>query len=282
MCACSADRREYRSVDSTVQSRGVAIPVTFVSPEAGEGDIYPLVVMAHGHGGSRDEGDGYRDVAERLAQRGVASIRMDFPGCGDSTESFAENNLSNMLADLQSARDYAVSQPGIDEDRIGLLGFSMGGRLVALLSEIDPRYKVMATWAPAVANSAERENQSLGGPDVYEAMKQEALENGFTQYTTQWGAELILGHRWFTDLEQSTPLASIAKFPGPLLVIYGDEDDAVPPSISEAAIKAAESSSEVLRHVMHGVGHDLGFYSDRPAVALEVVNTTVDFLAERL
>ena len=47
---------------------------------------------------------------------------MDFPGCGDSTESFAENNLSNMLADLKAARDFAVGRAAVDPDRIGYVG----------------------------------------------------------------------------------------------------------------------------------------------------------------
>ncbi len=280
--ADSSEQQKFRSVDTTVISRGIAVPVTFVAPTAAEGMTYPLVVMAHGHGGSRDEGGGYKSVAEALVKHGIASVRMDFPGCGDSAESFAQNNLSNMLLDLQAASKFAASRDDIDNDRVGLLGFSMGGRLVALLSEIDASYKVMVAWAPAVANGAEREHESLGGSDVYYMLRERAQKAGMAEYTTQWGKKLQLGYRWFTDLEQTVPLDALAKFTGPLLIIYGDRDEAVPPSISEAAIAAAKSSSEVVRHVIAGAGHDLGFYSDQPAVAAEVVNSTVDFLRERL
>lgn len=288
MSACTDDQpnspgeQEFRAVVTTVQSRSVAIPVTFTTPIVEGGDTYPLVVMAHGHGGSREEGGGYRAVAESLAMRGIASIRMDFPGCGDSTESFTENNLSNMLLDLQAARDFAVNDAGVDEQRLGLLGFSMGGRLVALLSEIDTRYKAMVVWAPAVANGADREHESLGGPDVYSTLRKKAQDTGKAEYTTTYGQDLVLGFRWFTDLEETMPLDALAKFRGPFLVVYGDQDEAVPPAISEAAIEAAEKSSEVIRHVINGVGHDLGFYSDLPEVAAEVVDQTVVFLSKRL
>ena len=74
----------------------------------------------------------------------------------------------------------------------------------------------------------------------------------------------------------------LATFKGPILVLYGDQDDDVPPSISEAAIVAAKNSSEVVRHVFAGAGHALGFYTNQPEIATEVVNTTVEFLSQRL
>jgi dienelactone hydrolase len=273
---------EVRSVDTAVESRGVAVPVTYVTPVVSDGMQVPLVVMAHGHGGSRQEGGGYQMVAEAMAQNGIASIRMDFPGCGDSSESFTNNNLSNMLLDLQASREYMRSMPQIDNDRVGLLGYSMGGRLVALLGEIDPSYKVMVAWTPAVADGAERELDSLGGPEAYQVLKQRALDTGMAEYTTRWGSKLQLGYRWFTDLEETKPLESLTTFEGPLLVLYGDQDDVVPPATSEAAINAARSSSDVVRHVVAGANHALGFYTNEPEVAAEVINTTVDFLTSRL
>ena len=286
--ACSVeqaplDTAEFHSVDTTYESRGVMVAATIVTPADSDGKAVPLVVMAHGHGGSRQEGGGFQRVAEAMASRGIASIRMDFPGCGDSTESFAENNLTNMLLDLQAARIFAAEQVQVDADRVGLLGYSMGGRVVVLLSEIDPSYRAMAAWAPAVSNGAERELQiTFGGPEAYEFHKRRALEEGSSVYTTQWGSELEVGPGYFRDVEASKPLTALAKFSGPLLVIYGDDDDAVPPEISASAVKAATSSSAAVALEIPGAGHGFGFYSDNPEAADLVVETTADFLAERL
>jgi dienelactone hydrolase len=286
--ACTSDDaesnvvRESHSLVTTVLSRGVEIPVTYTAPFADADETFPLVVMAHGHGGSRQEGGGYVAFAQRLAELGIASIRMDFPGCGDSSESFVENNLSNMLLDLQASREFAETQQGVDASRVGLLGYSMGGRLASLLSQIDPSYKAMALWAPAVADGSVRENESFGGGEVYAAMRKEAEESGSVDYTTQWGQDLTLGLRWFTDIENSKPLDALAVYEGPLLVLYGDADSVVPPAIPESGISAAVKSAEVVRHVMPGIGHGLGIYSGLEDVSAEVINTSAEFLQQRL
>ena len=279
----SAEVLAISSVDTTFESRGVSVPATIVTPARKSGKAVPLVVIAHGHGGSREEGGSFPRVAAELAALGIASIRMDFPGCGDSTESFTENNLSNMLVDLHSARSYAEAQGGIDASRVGLLGYSMGGRLVVLLSEIDPSYRVMVTWAPSVLDGAERERVvTFGGPDEYEAHKLQAQQEGSSVYTTRWGTNLDVGPGWFTDIEGTKPQVALAKFLGPLLVIYGDADESVSPSISAAAASAAINSSEVVSEVIPTAKHGLGFYTNRPEIADQVVATTVDFLAKRL
>ena len=83
------------------------VPAILTLPEA-SGKV-PLVVMAHGHGGSKEEAGGFTAIAEALAREGIASIRMDFPGCGASAEPFTANTVSAMLADFEAARVYAVA-----------------------------------------------------------------------------------------------------------------------------------------------------------------------------
>ncbi len=272
-----------RSVDTTYLSRDVAVTATIVTPAVADGVPVPLVVMAHGHGGSRQEGGGFQQVAEAMAQRGIASIRMDFPGCGDSSESFTENNLSNMLQDLQAARQFVAGEVSIDPDRVGLLGYSMGGRLVALLSEIDPSYKAMVMWAPGISDGAEREVQlTFGGAGEYASKRREAEEQGSVVYTTVWGTDLNLGFRWFTDLETSRPQGAIEKFAGPLLVIYGEADQVVLPAVSKSAVTAAVNSSKVSELAIPTARHGLGFYTERPEIAAQVVTATAEFFAEEL
>ena len=123
---------------------------------------------------------------------------------------------------------------------------------------------------------------TFGGPEAYNEHKQRATADGSSVYTTQWGTQLEVGPGYFRDIENSRPQSALAKFSGSLLVIYGDADDAVPPEIAASAITAATSSSEAVELKIPTAGHGLGFYTNRPEIASQVVNASAEFLSERL
>ena len=74
-----------------ILDRGLA--ATLNLPEGATGA--PAVLMLHGFGSSRDEVGGmYAREAAALAEKGIASIRLDFAGFGKSGVSTADNALS--------------------------------------------------------------------------------------------------------------------------------------------------------------------------------------------
>ena len=278
--ACQPDSSFVVS-QAMVPSRGVEIPATFTHPAADAGAKFPLVVMAHGHGGTRDEAGGFTRVAEELASNGIASIRADFPGCGESTEPFTANTLTNMLADIRAAREFAVSHPQVDAGRVGILGYSVGGRL-ALLATSQDEYTAVVLWAPAAGDGSESMLDFLGGQRSYEQLRAQAEEAGHAVLETLWGATQHLSLAWFTDMENSQPQAAASEFEGALLVLYASDDRVINPSYGRAVVASATSSSRLVEHVVDGGGHGLGFYTDYTAIADEVVATTAGFLADNL
>jgi dienelactone hydrolase len=249
---------------------------TFVHPESISGEPVPLVILVHGHGGSREEAGGFTRVADALAEVGIASIRMDFPGCGESVEPFTENHLANMLADIRVSRDFAIEHPGIDAKRVGILGYSMGGRL-AMLASLKDKYAAMVLWNPVGSDGPDSMIPFLGGRDDYAELREIARRDEAVNFVTPWGDEQRLSRQWFEQMESSMPLSAIGQFEGTLLVLYGEQDKVVNPQVSRLVAASAGHSSSVVLHEIADGDHGLGFYSDNAAVSDEVVSRTVEF-----
>jgi dienelactone hydrolase len=269
------------SDDILIASRSVSVPATFAGP-AGEPGPAPLVVLVHGHGGTRHEAGGFTAVADALAARGIYSIRMDFAGCGDSTESFANNSLGTMQADIVAARRYAQGRMTLDPARVALLGFSMGGRLALHRSAADGDYRAIALWAPSVAEGGQMMARFFGGQEGLAAKRAQAEAEGFVSFTTEWGQEQALGPQWFADLAASAPLGAAAAFEGDLLVLYGSEDQVVVPAESRSAASAALRARSVRTVVVPGADHGLGLFNGDAESARMTVSQTVEFLAGAL
>ena len=261
----------------TYPSRDVQIPATVVIPD-GDGP-FPMVVLAHGHGGSKDENIGFGAIAAALKAEGIASIRMDFPGCGESTESFQLNTLTNMKQDVLNAVAYLTSTYAIDTAKVGLFGYSMGGRVaLELLGENDYPFAAVALLAPA--NSTEDLKKLFGGADNWETLKATAEANGYADFTTIYGQQQQLSKEWFADLDKvaDPAAAAAAAYTGPALVIYAKDDEAVSPSVSAGV--AATLLAEVVQAT--GDSHSYGFYSDKTDVLNTVVNGVASFFLKTL
>ncbi len=270
-------------VDTTVRSRAANVPVTFtVPPEATPHAPAPLVVMLHGHGGTRHEAGGFARLATKLADAGVASVRMDFPGAGDSTEPFWQNSLSHMLTDVQAAEAWAAASGRVDPERMGVVGFSMGGRVAAMASASGSPYRAMVMWASEMENGPGHIVERLGGADAFAAMQAEAEANGFAPFTTFWGQEQELGPAFFHDLAAARTQDEIGRFPGALLLVHGTDDQVIPYRVSRDAVETAASAELVSLHLIEGADHGFGLFSDPDPYSAELLEVTVRFLLEHL
>ena len=113
------------------------------------------IVLTHGYGGTQDE---MLPVAAALHRKGYTVFTYDTRGCGRSSGEVTFG--AREQDDLISVVDHLVSRPDVDSERIGALGFSMGGATTLLAAARDPRIKAV------VADSAWKTAKSWLRPSV--------------------------------------------------------------------------------------------------------------------
>jgi uncharacterized protein len=86
----------------------------------------PIVVMAHGFGGTMDSG--LAPFAERFAAAGADVLAFDYRGFGASEgEPRQSISIKRQVQDYGAAVDTAKGLPGVDPDRVAIWGTSMSG-----------------------------------------------------------------------------------------------------------------------------------------------------------
>ena len=103
---------------------GVELAGTFTFPESP--GPHPAVALISGSGPQdRDEAImGHRPflvLADHLTRNGIAVLRYDDRGYGESTGSFSEATTTDFTADALAAVAYLESRPEVDPKRIGLI-----------------------------------------------------------------------------------------------------------------------------------------------------------------
>ncbi|MDC7998608.1 alpha/beta hydrolase family protein [Gilvibacter sediminis] len=138
-----------QEVRFTNEKDGVVLVGELVTPE-GEGP-FPGVVLVAGSGEmDRDQSfqghKFFKDVAIYLAQRGIASLRYDKRGVGESGGSFAEATLGLFAQDAAAAFKYLSKQAKIGQ--VGFIGQSEGGEVAPLAAREVKECAFMVLMAP--------------------------------------------------------------------------------------------------------------------------------------
>ena len=287
LCAAAAMALLLRvpaAQDVTIPGVRGGIPATVQMPAklARAGEV-PLVVLCHGFTGDRTANGHFPTLAAKLAELGIASVRMDFAGCGSSTEPYTEYSLASMTDDVNSAIAFLQSEYGVD-GAIGLVGHSMGGRLVSLYPQ-DGQYPVaaLALWSPANGAGLQGlEFLNIEDFSVVEALAAEAEANG--QAGTKWG--VAISAEFVRGMRESDPNAALRACGLPVLLIYSGNEGPISETTQSETIATVESLGEgrvVLEPLVDG-NHNFYGADDAATARLDetLCTVTAEFLVQQL
>ncbi|MGH9902766.1 MAG: alpha/beta hydrolase, partial [Pyrinomonadaceae bacterium] len=111
----------------------------------------PGALLLHAAGHDRDAFTSfvYPGMAQILAAQGVAALRIDWRGRGQSIgrqeyHSFTDEQRAAVTLDVKAALNFMAAQPEIDRDRLAVFAEEVSAEWAALGSEGDPRVKALA------------------------------------------------------------------------------------------------------------------------------------------
>lgn len=258
------------------------IPATIQLPaKSARGEELPLVVLCHGFTGNR-QGDGhFAPLAEDLAAHGIATVRLDFAGCGDSTEPYANYTLANMAADVDSVIGYMQATYGTG--KTALVGHSMGGRLASLYPQLG-QYPVtaLALWSPA--NGTGLQGLEFLSIDNFAAVEELAARADAEGSVAAWGVELSAAY--IDGMRDSDPNAALQESGLPVLLTYSGNERILSDTTqteTKAAVESLPDGQVVLDPFVNG---DHNYTSEDPAtntqLDADLRQVTVDFLTYHL
>lgn len=253
---------------------GTAIPAILTLPDkrAHEGR---LVVLLHGITTSKDEyQDAFKTLAQELAERGAASLRIDFRGHGDSSAASTSFAIGAQTLDILRSATWAQTE-GIAMRLVVLAAsFAAPAAICAsyILEETVERLVLLAPAVDLQATFVEPETEWGRNAFGSDRIRSAALQGGFRL------DGLELSRQFAVDLLLTDPQPLLKRLTCPISLLHGEDDGMVPFSASK---RCAERVPSIRFFPMPHTGHGLAEVGDDTRASTQT-RANIDLLLDQL
>jgi len=266
------------SFESDVTLRGVL---------SGPPDARAAVLFVHGWSGYRcGPHRMFVNTARRLAGEGIASLRFDLRGRGDSEGETESADLDGMVADLLAAAAFMRGEGGAE--RLFPLGICSGGNVVLGAASLEKLFDGLILWStPLFAPQKPKTDRARrSGFFLVEYAKKLGRRETYRRFLR---GEIDYRGVLRTVLGRKKPkgrnpkdsgrdvMAELAGYRGPALFVYGSRDDEAIGAPEYYARFCQENGIDAAFHTVDGANHS--YYS--VAWETEVIETTLGWLRAR-
>ncbi len=235
----------------------------------GQGRV-PGVLLVHGFTGHKAEIHRmFVKLARRLTSHGMAVLRFDFRGSGDSAGDFEEMTIRTQIADALEAFSFLAKHKRVNSRRLAIVGLSLGG---AISSHVVARERARVRSLVLLAPVAEGEGilDELATPEAVASLAQTGIADHGGNLV---GVEFI---RQFADMQ---PLREVVKADCPILVLHGENDPIVPAEHSDQYERVLTGAKRrVKKVIVPGADHTF----NKHLWETRVLDEAVDWLNDTL
>lgn len=254
--------------------------------------------------------DAYRQLAHALARSGIASLRYDKRGVGESAGDAATASRADLLADVRAAWDALSARSELAETPRVALGHSEGTYLVEDLAAGNPDVDglILLCGSPQSLAGVTRwqvetllRQQGATEEQVRVALEQEDEYLAFVKTSAgQWSDYTVdrlrtalpwltdaaaqqlkaspLGLAWLREHYNADPAASLSRIACPVLILSAGKDAQVPPDDGEAMaeILKASGNTRVTSVLLADLNHVLRHHPEEPNLVYQRLDEPVD------
>ena len=188
-------------------------------------------------------------IADSLMQHGIASIRFDFNGHGESDGNFVDMTVPNEVEDAMKVYEYVRDLRYVSE--VAIVGHSQGGVVAGMVAgQAEPEsFSAVVLMAPAAVLRDDAIRGSTMGA-TYDPLDP-------PEYVQLYG-NLRLGREYIRTAFSLPIYETSAKYQGPALIIHGTADRVVPYTYGERYHQIwPKSELVVLDAFDHGFGQNI-------------------------
>lgn len=195
-------------------SEGLKLKVFMAKPD--EKARFPAVLVNHGGGGMERV---YEEMCIELAETGYTALAMTFRGYPGSQG--RQEYGKGEIGDLLNLVEYIKSQGFVDENRIGMFGYSRGALNTLLTCQRSKDFKAVVLWAAPVDMIAHH----MLNPFI------EDLIGGSPQKLPE-------------EYRIRSPINFVEGITCPIFIIHGELDDVIPVWHADMLAKELEGSNK--------------------------------------
>jgi uncharacterized protein len=227
----------------------------------------PTVVFVHGFSNNRMENRSFVLMSRLLESIGIASVRFDLSGHGESDGDFFDVTITSEIAETRSVVRAVRSFDFADPGRIALIGMSMGGVVAGIVAAEEPGIRAACLWSPAAVAPFEVGSGHLKGRDI----GAEIREKGYFDADSHRMSPALV-----EDIAGLDVYGRACTYAGPVRIIHGDKDDIAPLSYARRYLDHYGGNAEL--EVVPGADHGWSTVPHRTRLH----QSTLQFLREHL